>query len=494
MKNRKFLFLPLILSFAVLTLGVFLFGLSRYFVLREEGDALFRVLWETLPALIVLAALGLFCLVYFLLFFVKPLKKMRALSEKIAERVASGGEKPDAVGTGCIGKLSDTLVSEEEELSALLASVIKETDEKATERASRAAARAICAEVAPEKLQLDALTYGVRTSILRSPAVGADFCDAFAIDGRRVFVAVGDVWEQGLPAALLTARLVRALREKIAEGFTPAQALSSLNESLIADGSGAATLFCAILDSVSGELRFANAGHFPPVIAGEPCGFLRMRPATPLGLYADAEFTDETFGLHPGQGIVAYTEGVVNTSNGKEIFGYGRLLSEVGKYYANALETELVAEGVVNAVAEFAQPEEDCAALALFFPAGAQKLLQADLSETEKMRELLDHWLRDDPRKKNIQLACEEIFKNIVEHAGAKSIRIGCEREDESLIIRFTDDGEPFNPLQTEGGTFPYGEGGVGMTIIRRIAGEIFYRTKQNLNVLTVRFPVIKGI
>ena len=34
----------------------------------------------------------------------------------------------------------------------------------------------------------------------------------------------------------------------------------------------------------------------------------------------------------------------------------------------------------------------------------------------------------------------------------------------------------------------------MGMTIIRRIAGEIFYRTQQNQNVLTVRFPVIKGI
>lgn len=495
MKNRKFLFLPLILSFVVLTVGVVIFGLSRYFVLREEEEALFRVLWEALPALIVLAVLALFCLIYFVLCFVKPIKKINLLSGKIAERLANGGEKPQAVGAGCVGKLSHALATEEEELAALLATVKKETDEKATERENRSAALALCAEVAPDKIQLEALTYGVRTSILHAPSVGADFCDAFAIDSRRVFVAVGDVWESGLKAALFSARLVRSLREKIAEKLTPAQALSSLNESLIADGAGAATLFCAVLDSVSGELRYANAGHLPPVIAGETCGFLRMRAGTPLGLYTDAVYTDETFGLHPGQGIVAYTNGVVNTSDGKEFFGYGRLLSAIGKYYANALETEFVAEGLISAVTEFAQPEDDCAALALFFPAGAQKLLQGDLAETEKMRELLDSWLHDDPRKKNIQLACEEIFKSIVENAGAKSILIGCEREDESLIIRFTDDGEPFNPLQTENGElFSYTEGGMGMTIIRRIAGEIFYRTKQNLNVLTLRFPVIKGI
>ena len=62
--------------------------------------------------------------------------------------------------------------------------------------------------------------------------------------------------------------------------------------------------------------------------------------------------------------------------------------------------------------------------------------------------------------------------------------------------MRFTDDGEPFNPLQVrpEGGYYNsnYTEGGMGMAIIRQIAGEIYYRTQENRNVLTIRFPVIK--
>ena len=93
-------------------------------------------------------------------------------------------------------------------------------------------------------------------------------------------------------------------------------------------------------------------------------------------------------------------------------------------------------------------------------------------------------------------MACEEIFTNIVNHSGASSIHLNCQVEGNSFVVRFTDDGEPFNPLQVrpEGGYYSsnYAEGGMGMAIIRQIAGEIFYRTQENRNVLTIRFPVIK--
>lgn len=498
--KRRSLFLPAVLSFLALVLAVAVFGVVRYFCLAQGGgfqrNVLMRVLWETVPALCALAAFGLFMLVLLAVCVAKPLKKMRGSASKIAERVEKHAPVEAIRGAGCVGALSETLAKEEGKLAELVNAVSEEADARAEEREKRSAALNICAAAAPERLEFGALTYGVRACTLRAPSVGADFCDGFALDGRRVFIAVGDVWEQGLSAALACARLTRKLREQIAAGKSPAVALSAVNAAALENGD-TATLFCAVFDSVSGELRYANAGHLPPVIAGETSGFLRMRAGVPVGLYADAEFADETFSLRPGQGLIVYTDGVVNAFDGKEYFGYGRLLVTVNKYYGNALTADGVAEGVVGAVEEFGAREDDCAVLALSFPAGVQRLLAPELPELEKMRELLDHWLQEDPRKKNIQLACEEIFTNIVGHAGAKAIQISCEREENSLIIRFTDDGEPFNPLQVESGGREfeaYAEGGMGMTIIRRIAGEIFYRTQQNLNVLTIRFPVIKGI
>lgn len=504
MKNkRNSLFLPLTLSFVILAGIAVIFGIVRYFILvtawRFEWEALITVLWETLPALAAILILGLFSLIFLSVRVKKPLKKLRTSSEQLAERLQTHKEKPATFGAGCVGELSKTLVAEEDELASLIARVTEQTDGHATKREQCQAALRICETVAPGKLSFGSLTYGVQASIVHVPEVGADFCDGFALDKRRVFLAVGDVWERGLPAALYSARLLKELREKIVEGKTPAEALSALNASTLARGDGiAATLFCGVFDSISGELRYANAGHLPPVIAGERSGFLRMRAGTPLGLYADAQFTDEAYPLRPGQGLVLYTDGIVNAYNGKEYFGYDRLLAEVGKHYAVGLTADVVAEGIGSAVSEFGgEREDDAAVLSLFFPAGVQRLLSPQLTELNKMRELLDHWLQDDPRRKNIELACEEIFTNIVNHAKAKSIQISCEREESSLSIRFTDDGDPFNPLQVERGEkdfYAYAEGGMGMTIIRRIAGEIFYRTKQNMNVLTIRFPIIKGI
>ena len=137
----------------------------------------------------------------------------------------------------------------------------------------------------------------------------------------------------------------------------------------------------------------------------------------------------------------------------------------------------------------------DLAVYALYYPSGIQTELSPKTSELERLRDTILDWLKDDPRKNKIFLACEEIFTNIVNPSGATSIHLNCQVEGNSFVVRFTDDGEPFNPLQVrpEGGYYNnYAEGGMGMAIIRQIAGEIFYRTQENRNVLTIRFPVIK--
>lgn len=503
MKNkRRSLFLPLFLIWLTLLLALAVFAAVRYSLLaKAEADglqALYRLLWEVIPAATILLLSGIAGAVCFIVYVVKPVGRIKGSVTELSKRVSGGEPHITVEAQGCLAELSEALAAEEEKVCTLLDTAIKETDEQAKKREKLSAARAIAAATAPDRLAFGGLTYGVCARTEHCEDFGADFCDSFQTDKRHIFFAVGDVWGQGLAASLFAAKLRNILREKIAGGSSPAEALAAVNRSLLEGNREtlAATLFCALFNFDSGELRYANAGHLPPLIAGEQVGFLRARAGTPLGLYADATFTDETFTLTAGQGLFAYTDGVVNVSNGKEVFGYDRLLSTLRQYYGSALNADSVADGVVNAALSFGNAEDDLSAFALYFPAGVQRLLKPELSELEKMRELLDHWLSEDPRKKNIQLACEEIFTNIVNHAGAKAIQIGCEKEESSLIIRFTDDGEPFNPLQAENGSkefYSYAEGGMGMTIIRRIAGEIFYRTKQNLNVLTVRFPVIKG-
>ncbi len=503
MKNkRRSFFLPLFLSFLFLVAAVIVFGAIRFFLLRDQDEnALVRVLWETLPALIPLLLLGGGWLAYLFFRMVKPVGKMRDTASRIASRVSEKKVAPAVPASGCLAELSETLSREEEKLVGLIKEVAETSDASATEREKLIAAEKLSESVFPARLTFGGLTYSVSAKVLRAADAGADFCDGFPLDKRHAYFAIGDVWGKGLPASLFAAKLLSVLRAEIAGGKSPAEALGAAN-TVLREGNGealAATVFCAVFDFDSGECRYANAGHVPPVIAGEALGFLRMRAGTPVGLYPDAVYTDEQFTLRHGQGMFFYTDGVTNAGGDGESFGYDRMFTVLKEYYGNALSAESVAEGVLNAAEEFCKGKrsDDLAALALFFPAGVQRLLRPVKEDLESMQELLDGWLQDDPRKRNIQLACEEIFMNIVDHAGAKAIQISCEKEESSLIIRFTDDGEPFNPLQAneeKRELYSYAEGGMGMTIIRRIAGEIFYRTKQNLNVLTVRFPIIRGI
>lgn len=485
-KTEKWLFLPALLVLGVLLLGVGIFALVRALVL-PEGEKL-QVLWEILPALIVLTACAA-AILFLRIRTDREVRKFNAPLSEIAQRVAKKEHTAAVSLRGCFGTLGDTLAESEKALGKVVRDAASEADALAKEREMRAAALKICRAATPETVSFGGLRYGVCAQNVYSERVGANFTETFLTDKRKIFLAVGDVWGNGLDAALFSSRLKSALREEIARGSTPAEALSAVNRTLCGGNEAgfAATVFCAVFNCDSGELRYSNAGHYPPLLAGETIGFLRIRAGAPLGVYSDAQFSDETFALTPGQGLFLYTDGAVNAKGEGERFGYDRLLAVVKALFGSALDADGVTEGIVAALREFSGEETDVSAVTLFFPGGAQQILRPVLSETDTLNAFLSEWLGDDPRKNAILPICDEIFAGIVNHAGAKAVRIGCEREDSRLTVRFTDDGEPFNPLQNEEGDL-YAEGGAGMRV-RRMGGEIFYRTKQELNVLTVRFP-----
>ena len=99
-------------------------------------------------------------------------------------------------------------------------------------------------------------------------------------------------------------------------------------------------------------------------------------------------------------------------------------------------------------------------------------------------------------RKKllNIQLAIEEILVNICEHAypdAPGTLNITCKKEIDRLVIEIKDSGIPFNPLEIEKPDIlvPLEDrkiGGMGILLVRNIAGDIKYERTKNQNVLTL--------
>jgi len=118
----------------------------------------------------------------------------------------------------------------------------------------------------------------IAAALLPAKQVGGDLYDYFFIPdggvdagGRRdgkVFLAIGDVSDKGIPAALFMARLSALLRVMGAGGEPPDRLLAAINARL-SEGNDACmfvTIGCALLDVATGRIRYASAGHEPPLV------------------------------------------------------------------------------------------------------------------------------------------------------------------------------------------------------------------------------------
>lgn len=501
-RKNKSLFSPVVWLFAALIFATLVYALVRFLILSAEGsgnsmtDALFSMLWEVVPALGVLLVAALGTAIILQSRVSSPVKKLTGSVGKIADGLPEKKPFEKTEAAGGLMLLSEALAEETGSLITLFATTRKKTEEDTERRVRLQLAREVFLSAVPEQVAFDALTYGVCARARLSETVGADFCDAVLLDKNRIFLAVGDVWGEGLPAVLVASRIKSELRANIFAGKNLAETLVSVNAMLCGSQDGLpASAFLALFDPGTGELRYANAGHYAPVVAGGQLGFLRVKAGTPLGAFGEFSAEEMAFRLCPGQGLVLYTDGVVSARGEKGAFGFDNLLKTAKLYCTNSLGAEYIANGVISALDGYSA--EDLAVVALYYPNGIQRLFHADLGETAKLSALLAEWLASDPRRKKILQVCNEIFVNIVKHAGASSIQISCQKEENKLILRFTDDGEPFDPLSVTEERNPYefgeGVGGSGMSIIRQISGEIFYRTRENLNVLTIRLPLIQG-
>ena len=111
------------------------------------------------------------------------------------------------------------------------------------------------------RFQLAALLEPART-------VGGDFYDFFMIDERRLFFVAADVSGKGLPAALFMASVKSHIKSAALRGGQVGEVLIRAQEEITRENPEQlfVTCFAAVLDTVSGDLEFSNAGHEPPFV------------------------------------------------------------------------------------------------------------------------------------------------------------------------------------------------------------------------------------
>ena len=159
-------------------------------------------------------------------------------------------------------------------------------------------------------------------------AVGGDFYDFIEMPGGRIGIAVGDVTDKGVPAALVMARTHSILRAEASRSESPGAILARANELLVPEMPARMFVTClfAILDPETGHIVLANAGHNLPYIRTDE-GVVELRATgMPLGLMPDIKY-DETEGvIGPGSNVLLYSDGLVEAHDTtQQMFGFPRL-------------------------------------------------------------------------------------------------------------------------------------------------------------------------
>jgi sigma-B regulation protein RsbU (phosphoserine phosphatase) len=163
--------------------------------------------------------------------------------------------------------------------------------------------------------------------------IGGDYYGFLPLDEGRVGVAIGDVSGKGISAALFMARLGSEMRLHAVNRTDPSEILARVNDVLAAESEDGmfVTASLLVLDTATGRVDFANAGHLLPLVrrAGGDVERVAAPPNLPLALAPGVAFPGVSFALSPGDAVVLYTDGVSEAPQGSELFGEPRLLAAV---------------------------------------------------------------------------------------------------------------------------------------------------------------------
>jgi anti-sigma regulatory factor (Ser/Thr protein kinase) len=254
--------------------------------------------------------------------------------------------------------------------------------------------------------------------------VGGDWHDIMSLPGGRLLVTVGDVVGSGLPAAAAMGQLRSAMSALARVVEDPGRLLEHLSS--FAEGVEAAqyaTVCVAIVDPETGEVRYASAGHPPPlVVQRDGSGaYLWQGRSEPLAC-GTGRRTEALAVLPDGGSLVLYTDGLVERRQELIDDGLERLRRTVGRLIAD--ETPDLPERILDAALDEDVRHDDAVVLVATIGTVPVRVfhheLPKDAAALAPMRQALRMWLTsvdaDQPTAHDLVLVVNEAAANAVEH------------------------------------------------------------------------------
>ncbi len=340
--------------------------------------------------------------------------------------------------------------------------------------------------------------------------VGGDFYDFYYTHKFTLNFLIADVSGKGIPAAMFMMHGKTELKNLAETDIPVSEVFTKANNALCeANASGMfITAWQGQIDLKTGIIKYANAGHNPPLVkrAEGDFEYITSKVNFILGGMPDVNYVLQELKLEKNDKIFLYTDGITEATNmNNELYGEDRL-----KACLNAnknLGPEELCAKVKEDVDKFidgAPQFDDITMFSLVYNGVPEvptiRFENAKIEDIPAVTEFVEEKLAemDCPIKTVMQLsiAVDEIYSNIVKYgyprkSGPAELKINEIDKPNGVELIFTDKGVPYNPIKAEDPdiTLPAEEreiGGLGIYMVKKSMDDMRYEYKNGTNILTI--------
>ena len=354
--------------------------------------------------------------------------------------------------------------------------------------------------------------YSIYAQMIAAKEVGGDFYDFYKLSDTLVAFLAADVSGKGIPAAMFMMTAKTIIKDLAESGMAVNDIFTKANEKLCENNEADmfVTAWMGILDLRTGNLKFANAGHNPPLLkrADGTFEYLRSRAGFVLAGIDGFHYRANELQLNAGDRLFLYTDGVPEATNAaSELYGEDRLLAFMNRNadvkameLLPALKTDIDAfvggapqfDDITMLMFDYKPPKGGARMTSKTFPARMDGLMDV-LGFVEETLESCECSMKNQTA---ICVAIEEVFVNVASYAygeagGDVTLDIGFNEISRDVTFRMSDGGVAFDPLQKADPdiTLSLEErqiGGLGIFIVKKTMDTVRYEYKDGRNILTM--------
>jgi phosphoserine phosphatase RsbU/P len=191
--------------------------------------------------------------------------------------------------------------------------------------------------------------------------IGGDYIDYIKYDDKRFALCIADISGKGVAAALLMANFQAIIQSLIFQYRDLETFVFALNQAVyrITKGDRFITFFVCEVDANKMEMRYVNAGHFPPILMKGSATLERLdKGSTVIGAFDKLPSIEEGFlKLERGDIILCYTDGVGELKNKNEELFEDKVLIDFLKKSQSKSAKQISAD-LEDTINEYAENED----------------------------------------------------------------------------------------------------------------------------------------